>query len=193
MLDLFLYDNVTCNLKINEYEILLIKEFAALWDIERNKCKEDPKWTKRLRAWREFKYIWLFCDWKSPYQQYLERQKHDAAMEDSGLTQEEWDDPVFHAAVRKYMEIKDSSRILSLIKTAYRTLEKMRVSLDNIDLEERDNNSKPIFKAKDVLADIASIGVMADKLKELELNYKKDQMQSNAKNRGDVKPGFMDS
>ena len=34
MLDLFLYDNVTCNLKINEYEILLIKEFAALWDIE---------------------------------------------------------------------------------------------------------------------------------------------------------------
>jgi hypothetical protein len=34
---------------------------------------------------------------------------------------------------------------------------------------------------------------MADKLKELELNYKKDQMQSNAKNRGDVKPGFMDS
>ena len=65
MLDLFLYDNVTCNLKINEYEILLIKEFAALWDIERNKCKEDPKGTKRLRAWREFKYIWLFCDWKS--------------------------------------------------------------------------------------------------------------------------------
>ena len=91
------------------------------------------------------------------------------------------------------MEIKDSSRILSLIKTAYRTLEKMRVSLDNIDLEERDNNSKAIFKAKEVLADIASIGVMADKLKELELNYKKDQMQSNAKNRGDVKPGFMDS
>mgnify|MGYP000828889453 CR=1 FL=1 len=50
-----------------------------------------------------------------------------------------------------------------------------------------------LTEAKDVLADIASIGVMADKLKELELNYKKDQMQSNAKNRGDVKPGFMDS
>ena len=50
MLDLFLYDNVTCNLKINEYEILLVKEFAALRDIERNKCKEDQKGTKRLRA-----------------------------------------------------------------------------------------------------------------------------------------------
>lgn len=49
----------------------------------------------------------------------------------------------------------------------------MRVSLDNIDFEERDNNLKPIFKPKDVLADIASIGTMADKLKELELSYKK--------------------
>ena len=64
MLDLFLYDNVTCNLKINEYEILLVKEFAALWDIERNKCKEDPKGTKRLRAWREFKYICCFVTGK---------------------------------------------------------------------------------------------------------------------------------
>lgn len=43
------------------------------------------------------------------------------------------------------MEIKDSSRILSLIKTAYRTLEKMRIFLDNVDLEERDVvNNKPI-------------------------------------------------
>jgi hypothetical protein len=98
-----------------------------------------------LRAWKEFKYIWLFADFKSPYQQYLEMEKHKAALEDSGLTQEEWEDPTFRAAVRKYIEIKDSSRILSLIKTAYRTLEKMRVSLDNIDLEERDPvNNKPI-------------------------------------------------
>nr|DAE20084.1 MAG TPA: hypothetical protein [CrAss-like virus sp. ctYsL76] len=72
-------------------------------------------------------------------------EKHKAAMEDSGLSEEEWNDPTFRAAVRKYIEIKDSSRILSLIKTAFRTLEKMRVSLDNIDLEERDPvNNKPI-------------------------------------------------
>lgn len=50
--------------------------------------------------------------------------KHKAAMEDSNLSEEEWNDPLFRAAVRKYMEIKDSSRILSLIKTALRTLEK---------------------------------------------------------------------
>lgn len=192
MQDLFLYDNATGSLRINEYGILLIKEFNTLWDPERNKCKEDPKGLKRLRAWKEFKYIWLMIDWKSPYQQYLEQERHLAALEDSGLTDDEWNDPDFRAACRKYQEIKDSSRILSLIKTAYRTLEKMRVSLDNIDFEERDNNLKPIFKPKDVLADIASIGTMADKLKELELSYKKDLLTTTSKNRGDVEEGFDD-
>ena len=120
-------------------------------------------------------------------------EKHKAAMEDSGLTEKEWNDPVFRAAVRKYTEIKDSSRILSLIKTAYRTLEKMRVSLDNIDLDERDPvSNKPIWKAKDILDSIGSIGTMTDKLKELELNYKKDQLATNTKLRGDVEAGFMD-
>lgn len=193
MTDIFLYDNATGSLKLNTHEILLVKEFEALWDLDRNKCSEDPTGKKRLRVWKEFKYIWLFVDWKSPYQQYLEMEKHKAALDDSGLSEEEWDDQVFRAAVRKYIEIKDSSRILSLIKTAFRTLEKMRVSLDNIDLEERDPiNNKPIWKAKDILADIGSIGTMADKLKELELNYKKDLLSNQKKARGDHEEGFMD-
>jgi hypothetical protein len=33
---------------------------------------------------------------------------------------------------------------------------------------------------------------MADKLKELELNYKKDMMEQSSKLRGDIAPGFMD-
>ena len=193
MTDIFLYDNATGSLRLNVYEILLVKEFEALWDLDRNKCSEDPTGVKRLRAWREFKYIWLFVDWKSPYQQYLEMEKHKAAMEDSKLTEEEWNDPTFRAAVRKYIEIKDSSRVLSLIKTAFRTLEKLRISLDNIDLEERDPiSNKPIWKAKDILDSIGSIGTMADKLKELELNYKKDLLSTQKKARGDYEEGFMD-
>lgn len=193
MTDLFLYNNSTGSLELNVHEILLVKEFETLWDLERNKCKEDPTGKKRLRAWREFKYIWLFVDWKSPYQQYLEMEKHKASMIDSGLTDEEWNDQDFRNAVRKYIEIKDSSRILSLIKTAFRTLEKMRVFLDNVDLEERDAvSNKPIWKGKDILDNIGSIATMTDKLKELELNYKKDQVASNTKLRGDILPGFMD-
>lgn len=186
MIDFFLYNNQTGSLELNTHEILLVKEFEALWDKDRNKCKEDPTGNRRLRAWKEFKYIWLFADWKSPYQQFLEMEKHKAALEDSGLTEDEWNDQIFRAAVRKYIEIKDSSRILSLIKTAFRTLEKMRVFLDNIDLDERDPvTNKPIWKGKDILDNIGSIGIMADRLKDLEETYKKDLLDSKKSIKGD--------
>ena len=106
MQDIFLYNNSTGSLELNTHEILLVKEFEALWDLDRNKCDEDPTGKMRLRAWKELKYIWLFVDWKSPYQQYLEIEKHNAAMSDSGLTEEEWHDSTFRAAIRKYIEIK---------------------------------------------------------------------------------------
>lgn len=193
MKDIFLYNNSTGSLELNTHEILLVKEFEALWDIDRNKCEEDPTGKNRLRVWKEFKYIWLFVDWKSPYQQYLEMEKHNAAMEDSGLTDEEWQDPTFRAAVRKYIEIKDSSRILSLIKTAHRTLEKMRVFLDNIDLDERDPvTNKPIWKGKDILDNIGSIGIMTDRLHDLEEKYKKDLLENSKTLRGDREIAYDD-
>ena len=89
MTDIFLYDNSTGFLTLNEYEILLVTEFAKLYDVDRNKCKEDPKGTRRLKAWKEFKYIFLMLDFKSPYLEYLEQDRHEAAMSDSGLTEEE--------------------------------------------------------------------------------------------------------
>lgn len=190
MINLFLYDNVNRRVILNQHEILLIKEFAKLWDASRNECKEDPTGISRLRAYREFTYIYLMLDWKSSYFEYAEHDRHEAALADSELTEEEFNDADFRSACRKYIEIQDSSRILSLIRTAFRTLEKMRVQLDNIDLDERDNNLKPIFKAKDVLGDIAAIGRMTEELKALEISYKKELSKEGNKLRGDNEPGF---
>jgi hypothetical protein len=63
MKKMFVYNNQTGEVELNEPEVLLIKEFAALWEVERNKCKEDPTGIERKRAFREFKYIWLMIDW----------------------------------------------------------------------------------------------------------------------------------
>jgi hypothetical protein len=53
-------------------DLVLISEFKALLDPERNKCKEDPTGLKHLRADREFTYIYLAIAWKSPYANYSE-------------------------------------------------------------------------------------------------------------------------
>jgi hypothetical protein len=37
----FLFDNTNNSVVVNEPEILLVREFAALWDDVRNKTKND--------------------------------------------------------------------------------------------------------------------------------------------------------
>ena len=88
-MNFFVYDNAENRLSIDEYSILLVKEFKDLWDITRNKCKEDKTGKLRLRAYKELTYIYLVLDYKSPYFQYLEKDKHESALDDSGLKEED--------------------------------------------------------------------------------------------------------
>ena len=101
MINLFLYDNVSKQVVINEPDILLIKEFSDLWTNARNKTKTDVKGEKKTRAFRELQYIYLAIDWRSPYNQYTSQERHEAALVDAGMSQEEFDDPTFRAACRK--------------------------------------------------------------------------------------------
>jgi hypothetical protein len=57
MLKIFQYDNVTSRVELNVPEILLVREFAALMNNERNKSNTDPKGEYKERAFREFTYI----------------------------------------------------------------------------------------------------------------------------------------
>lgn len=190
-MQIFVFDNVTNTLRIDNYAILLVNEFKDLWDVKRNKCKEDKTGEKRLLAYKEFTYIYLALDFKSPYFQYTEQEKHNAALLDSGLNEEHLKDPIFLNAYHKYQELLEKDPILELIKTANRTLYKMQIFLDNIDFNnDVDETGRPLYKPKDVIADIGSISKMRTQLQELEIDYKKNLQASNTKIRGDVEPGF---
>lgn len=188
----FVFDNAENVLRIDEYSILLVKEFNDLWNEDRNKCKEDKKGKNHIRAYKELTYIYLVLDFKSPYFQYLEQDKHAAALSDSGLKEKDLQDPIFIAAFNKYRELQDADPILSLIKTAYKTLHKMQVHLDNIDFEETDGDGRPLYKPKDVIADLGSIAKMRSQLQELEVAHKKDLAASGTKVRGDNELGLFD-
>ena len=182
----------TGGLELNDHDILLIKEFDKLWSQDRNKCKEDPTGIARLRAFREFKYIYLMIDWTSPYSKYDETQRHTECLKDADITEEEWADPDFRAACRKYREIQDSSKVLKLIKAAQGVVEKITDYFEDIDLSERDPaTQKPIYKTKDVMAELQNISTVVSELQALEDLYKKEQ-QAESQVRGDATPGFMD-
>ena len=119
MIDFFVYNGTDGIIEFNQPESLLIKEFADLYELERNKCKEDKKGTKRLKAMREFTYIWLKMNKKSPYSQYSEQEAHKEALRDAEMTQQEFDDPLFRAACRKYLEIRNKDKIGNMLRAAY--------------------------------------------------------------------------
>lgn len=188
----FLFDNSTNSVVVNEPEVLLIKEFAALWNNERNKTKGDPKGIKKTRAYRELTYIWLMLDWTSPYVDFDEQERHQECLKDAGLTEKEWNDPDFRAACRKYRELQNSSRALKLIKSAQGVVDKITDYFNNIDIEERDPvTGKPIFKTKDIMSELSNVSNVVEQLKTLEYLYKKEQEQQSGL-MGDVEAGFMD-
>lgn len=189
--NIFQYDNVSNRIDLNIPEILLVKEFAELMKCERNICKEDPKGVYGLRAFREFTYIWLAIDWKSIYADYTEQERHREALRDAGITEEEFNNPEFRAACRKYRAIQESNRSIKLLQAAQNTVDKFIDYFNNVDPEERDPlTGKPVFKVKDLMAEISSLSKVHDELTALEGMVKKELSEQSSIRAGAVE-GFM--
>lgn len=189
--NIFQYDNMHNRVELNMPEILLVKEFAELVKCERNICKEDPKGIKGLRAFREFTYIWLALDWKSPYSDYPEQERHKEALNDSGITEEEFNNPEFRAACRKYRQLQESNRSIKMLQAAQNTVDNFIDYFNTVvDLSERDANGRPIFKTKDIISEISSLSKVHEELKILEGQVKKEMMETSSI-RGGATDGFL--
>ena len=187
MIKVFQYDNVTGKVELNTPEILLIREFAALMDVKRNKCKEDPEGKYKLRAFREFTYIYLAIDWMSPYRDYYEQDRHQEALRDANITEEEFNNPEFRTACRKYRALQDETRSIKLLKAAQNTVDRFIDYFNNtVDLDERDQQGKPIFKTKDVMAEIANLHKVHEALVILESQVKKEISETSSIRAGAV-------
>lgn len=191
MIKVFQYDNVTGKVELNTPEILLVREFAALMEKDRNKCKEDPEGKYKLRAFRELTYIYLALDWQSIYCDYYERDRHEEALRDSRLTEEEFNNPEFRAACRKYRALQDETRSIKLLKAAQNVIDKFVDYFNNINVEERDEQTgKPIYKTKDIMAEISNLHKVHEELLILEGQVKKEIAETSSIRAGAVE-GFM--
>lgn len=190
-LDVWDYDQRTGKAVLISADLVLISEFKALLDPERNKCKDDPTGLKHLRADREFTYIYLAISWKSPYSNYAEQERHQAALQDGEITEQEWNDPTFRAACRKYKALQESNRYVRLLESAQLVTDKIIDYFSNIDLEEKDDQTgKYINKVTDVQKAMEQSAKQVESLKQIEALVKKEIVeQSNI--RGGAIEGFV--
>ena len=191
MNNFFVYDSAHNRIEINRPEILLIKEFAALANPERNKCKEDPTGEYGLRMFRELTYIYLALHWHSLYSDISQGERHEAALKDSQLTDEEFNDPVFREACRKFQEMQNQDRSIRLLESARFAIDKIANYFVNIDPEERDElTGKPMFQVKNLIQEINSLNKLHDSLTTLESQVKKE-LAERSSIRGGAEDGFM--
>ena len=192
MIKFFAYDNTENNIIVNEPEILLIKEFADLWTDDRNKCKEDPTGDKKIRGFKELVYIYMAIDWGAPGSKDTPANRHKYALEASGLSEEEYNDPIFRAACNKYKQLQNSSSVIGqIIETYVNKIHEMQEFIKSIDYNERTDTGVPIFKIKDTLTEMQSLDKAIDSLKNLENKYKEEQMEASGL-RGNARAGLFD-
>ena len=158
------YNQKTGRAQLVTPDLILIKEFKQLLEPSRNKCKEDPSGLEHLRADREFTYIYLAIDWKSPYSGYSNQERHEA----------EWEDPDFRAACRKYVALQDSNRYVRLLQSAQEVTDKIIDYFHNVDLQEQDDQGKYLIKVADVQKAMKEAAAQIETLKQIEALVKKE-------------------
>lgn len=162
-LNVFDYDQRTGSVILNSADLALIDEFKTL--IKRDKDRAD----------REFTYIYLAIDWKSPYSGYSELERHEAALQDAHITEQEWEDPSFRAACRKYRALQESNRYVRLLKSAELVTDKIVDYFNNVDLEERDEQTgKYVNKVADIQKAMENAAKQIEVLKQIESMVKKE-------------------
>ena len=184
------YNQKTGRAQLVTADLVLIDEFKKLLEPSRNKCNEDPSGLEHIRADREFTYIYLAIDWKSPYANYSNQEKHEAALKDAHITEEEWNNPEFRAACRKYVSIQDSNRYVRLLQAAQEVTDKIIDYFHNVDLQEQDEQGKYLVKVKDVQAAMKEAADQIETLKQIESLVKKEVMEQ-SQIRGGAVEGFM--
>ena len=188
----FKYDNEIGELVLTNDLILLTKEFRILLDSNRNKTVDDKTGKNKERAFREFTYMSLFIDWESPYFNLPEQERHLTSLEDAQLSEEEFNDPIFREACAKYDEIQNSSISIRLLKSAMTSVETVIYYLQHVDVNERNEvDGKPIYKTKDLIAEIKGCKDLIVGLRDLETQVKKELEQDTGL-RGNAEAGFYD-
>lgn len=146
--------------------------------------KDDSQGRKKYQAAREFAYIYFMEDPSSPYYSLPKEEKKAKII--SQVFPEEWEpDDKVKKAQEVYRNSVESISV-RLLRSAYKSIHELRDYFETVDLQERDDNGKPIHKAKDVIKSLSDLGSVVEGLEKLEERVKAEKKDKDNQIRGGV-------
>ncbi len=151
---------------------LLIPEFRELWDRDQSEDKE--------KALAELSYVYFVSDYKSVYRSGISEGELHAVVAKDFLKDEAYEPcPQVRSAMHKYMQLQETPS-MRLLQASLSTVDKLTDYLQHVDLTERDNNDKPVYKPSDITNSLKSIGGIVESLHKVRSQVEKEQQQSGA-------------
>lgn len=185
-MNLFIYENY--KLTLNHPELLLVKEFRDIWESDNSKNKDV--------AHKMFTYLYLFCDWKSVYSNFLIEDKVKAATKDSGLTDEQVLSNLIENAKKKYLEILESNPKLGVIRDIRHSINSFRVYLRTVNfidkIESGARKGDMLYSPKDYLSVIEKSNKIFEQIDYLEKTLK-EELEKKEDIRGDQEDGYFNN
>lgn len=129
---------------------------------------------------QELGAVYFYTDHRSPYAVYEEEERLDKISQDLKVKFT----PKVKGAIDKYKELSETSAI-KLLKSARNSVTKLERYFATINLNILDDHGKPIYHAKDLIANLANMGKVVNGLDELEAIVQKHEQKDNP-NRGGV-------
>ena len=133
----------------------------------------------------ELAFIYFIEDHKSPFSVY-EREQRIIEVKNSIFGEKKKWKPSAEVlgGCKKYENLIETSAV-RLLKAARESIVKLEKYFRQVDLHLMDDNGKPIFHAKDLIANLSNMGKVVDGLSRLEEIVKIEEQASNT-NRGGI-------
>lgn len=152
-----------------EPELLTLKVFKKLH--QRDKTKDKNKFIQELG------FIYFFADPRSDYQYITdEDDRISAIIEGQGLPKDWSIDKLLQEAIDYYKTFSPTSALL--LEDTRVAVDKLRVMLRNINLEDTDDRGKPIYTLNTVVATIKQVPSLVKDLDEAERAIAKEIVQN---------------
>jgi hypothetical protein len=133
----------------------------------------------------ELAFVYFMVDHRSPFSIYEWDQREIEVKNSIFGEKKKWKpSPKILGACDKYDKLIETSAV-RLLKAARTSIVKLEKYFRDIDLHLMDDHGKPIFHAKDLMANLSNMGKVVDGLTRLEEIVKKEEQAANS-NRGGI-------
>lgn len=169
------------NLEFHRDELAEFAEFAPMITKRYNSGEPgDSQGNKRLRAKREFLFMFLMNDWQSIYSAYPKEERLKASMKSAGIDEAYVFSNEYKTAEKKYQQIKASNLYLRLLSSAQEAMNKLIDYFSTVTSADAENLQKNISNLEKT---IAGLEKLEDKVKK--------ELVKGERTRGDQETGFL--